>query len=137
MIVMSIRIVCFFLFILNVSCQAAVNRPHATYQAELEDYAKIEQIETLIRAIAANRNLDVFEKDRDEMSYLTQGEPAFFIALYYMNEPVMTLTNVGIGNKLTLTTTDYGDMSLRELEKLTQQILSELETLTLVFRKVN
>ena len=133
---MSIRLICVILLVLAASCEDRVIRPHAEYEAPLGDYSKIEQVETRLRSIARHWKLEVFEKDRDQMAFVTEGKPAFFVALYFDGDAILIVTNVGVGSKIILAATDHGEMPLGDLERLTQDVLKELGTLDLAFSRV-
>jgi hypothetical protein len=64
----------------------------------------VNQLEEYMKDLADERNLVVFEKDRGQMSALTQNEEALFISLHVasIDEPLLWVSNVGVGTVLTL-----------------------------------
>jgi hypothetical protein len=91
------------------------------------DNSKIDQVNYILDDIAKRNDLDVFKKDREKMKDLSQGKAAFFTALYFKDKPVFILTNVGVAEKLVLTVTDYGDISLSDLERISDEIIKSAE----------
>lgn len=45
------------------------------------------------------------------MEFISRGESAFFIALYYEEDPNIIMKNAGSSKLLVLTVTDYGKIS--------------------------
>ena len=133
---MTDRIFYFLIIIFVASCGDDVVWPHAQYEAQLGDYSKIDQVEDRMRDIAKRWKLEISEKDRGQMAFLTQGKPALFVALYFDGDPILSVTNAGVGSKLRIRATDFGEMPLSDLEKLTQDVLKELGMLNLEFNRV-
>jgi hypothetical protein len=113
------------LFVLSILCSACNSEsiePHMKYSAKF-DNSKIGQVELILVGIAADRELRVFKKDREKMQYLSQGKDAFFTALYFKEDPVLIVTNVGVADILVMTTTDYGKMPKEELEHMADAVI--------------
>lgn len=113
----------FFLSILCSACSSESIDPYMKYSANF-DNSKIEQVESILSSIAADRELEIFRKDREKMQYLSQGKHAFFTALYFEEDPVLILTNVGVADTLVMTITDYGKMPIEELENIAEVVIS-------------
>ena len=60
------------------------------------------------------------------MAFLTQGQDAFFIALFSSDSEIVNITNVGIGTRLTLHVYDKGGLLLEQLNELTDEIVNGL-----------
>lgn len=110
---------------------------HHSYEAQIDDYTKIDLVEERMVRLAQRWALELFEKDRDQMAFLTQGNPALFMALCYEEQPVLNVFNVGVGETLVVAVSDFGEMPRLELERLTHDVLTELEALGLKFRQVD
>ncbi len=113
------------LFVLSILCSACSSEsiePHMKYSAKFDNY-KIEQVELILVNIAAERELRVFKKDREKMKYLSQGKDAFFTALYFKEDPVLIVTNIGVTDTLIMTITDYGKMPKEELEHMAEAVV--------------
>lgn len=119
------------------SCgEAEYTPPYLHYRADF-DTAKVDEAEMTIKEIAKKWNLRVYEKDRDQMKFLTQGKEAFFIALYRDEDPVLSLTNSGVGNVISVMAVDYGNMPVSDLERLTKEVIKVLEErLNIEFKEV-
>ncbi|GBF30072.1 hypothetical protein MnTg04_00008 [bacterium MnTg04] len=78
--------------------------------------------------ISEKWELRVFEKDREAMKFLTQGQEAFFIALYFEDDSILAIMNAGIGNILTLSLQTDDNFPVEELEKLANEVRGELKT---------
>ena len=79
--------------------------------------------------------MEILEKDRGNMEFITQGKSAIFFAFYFENIPVLIVTNAGAGDILVVSATGYGDISLNDLADLVQDVLRELSELGLEFRQ--
>jgi len=100
--------------------------PHTMYRADFLS-SSISDVEKCIDTIAKENGLRIFRKDRQQMSTLTNGQPAFFTALYYQDDPVMTVTNVAVGTILSISISDYGKIPISELELILSDFTSMLE----------
>lgn len=124
------------LVVFAASCGADAGKLYASYEAEFDDYSKIDQVENRLRGVAKDWEMEILEKDRDQMAFVTQNSPAFFIAMYFEEDPILIVTNVGVGNRLVVSATDHGSMPIGSLEELFQSVLTELEALNLEFHRV-
>lgn len=126
-----ILIVCF----LGSSCEAEYKPPYLLYTAQF-DITKVDNAVVLVKEIAKNWNLRVYEIDREQMKFVTQGKDAFFIALYFKEDPIISIANSGVGEVLRVMAIDYGKMSLPDLKKLTEETIQTLKLeLNLEFEK--
>jgi len=66
------------------------------------------------------------------MAVLTQGRQAFFSALYYQDDPIITITNVGVGTVLAISATDYCSIPIEQLESMLQEFIGFLTNESLV-----
>jgi len=114
------------LFFLLSACNSESIEPYMKLSAKF-DNSKIDQIESIFEHIAANNKLKIFKKDREKMQHLSQGKNAFFTALYFKGDPVLILTNAGVANTLVFTVTDYGKMSITELERIASEVIKRIE----------
>lgn len=113
------------LFCVTGCGESEVVKPVLKYQADF-DPSDVDQVESFIKSVAKRWDLRVYEKDRKQMSVLTQGEDAFFMALYLNSNSILDISNVGMGKVLTLGVFDYGEMPLEELHALADEITSGL-----------
>ncbi len=116
-------------FLIIASCDQSYTQPHLLYRAPF-DPQHIEKMEALIHEIANEWGLRVYEKDREEMKFLTNGQEAFFIALYVEDDqadnfPVASVNNVGTGTVITLMITNRGEIELEELNRLAEEIVAK------------
>ena len=115
------------IFFCVISCsEEDYVKPTQQYQADFNT-DNIDSIEEYIKSIAKRWNLRVFEKSHNEMKLLTQGQDAFYIALYLNENAVLDISNVGVGTILTLETFDHGDLPPEKLSGLTDEIVQGLE----------
>ena len=114
------------LLFLVCACDSRQVSPHLLYRADF-DAARIDEAERVVRGVAEEWELRVFEKDRDEMAFLTRGRDAFFVALYFEGDSILVLTNVGVGDTLELTAFDYKKMPMSDLDALVAQVITSLE----------
>ena len=90
------------------------------------DPSNVDRVDSFIKATATQWNLSVLEKGRDQMAFLTQGQEAFFLALYSGETPILDITNAGAGTILVLHVYDYGEMPLEQLNELADEIVISL-----------
>lgn len=121
------KFILIFLFVLCSACNSESVKPHVQLSAPF-DNSQIDRIESILRDVATNNDLKIFKKNREKMQYLSQGKNAFFTALYFKEDPVLILTNVGVANTLVFTATDYGKMPIAELERLASEVVKRIET---------
>ena len=78
--------------------------------------------------LAVSYGANVFEKDRDNMRFLTDGQEAFFVAYYFedRNAPVMWITNVGAGDRLTLAATSGHEFTKNDARSLVDAVRTAL-----------
>ncbi len=79
----------------------------------------VNEVEAYMRQVALKWEFELYEKNKKEIEFVTDGQESFFIAFYYKGEYILDVSNVGVGTALTLAVFDYGVMSLSQLEKLT------------------
>ncbi|MBA3582909.1 MAG: hypothetical protein H0W44_10735 [Gammaproteobacteria bacterium] len=85
-------------------------------------------VELAIKEVAKKWDLRIYEKDREQMKFHTQGKEAFFIVLYFNKDPVLSLDNSGVGEVITLMAVDYGNMPIQDLKKLAYDVIDTFET---------
>ncbi|MEX2148686.1 MAG: hypothetical protein WD793_00590 [Steroidobacteraceae bacterium] len=90
------------------------------------DTSQIEGVEKIVDDVASKWKLRVFRKDRRELSLVTQGHDAFFVALYLGRDPIVFLTNAGVGTVLTLGINDYGTLSVENQVRLANDLVFPL-----------
>lgn len=114
------------LFCIN-ACNGDYVVPTFLYKAPF-DPLSVDKVEVFMRDISARWNLELFEKDREAMKIMTQGQEAFFIALYFEGDAILAIMNAGVGNVLTLSLQDHGNLPVEELERLANEVRSGLKT---------
>ena len=110
-----------------VGCNSESIGPHLKYSAQF-DNSKISQIESVLDDVAVRNELEVFSKDHKKMRFLSEGNPAFFTALYLNGDPIIIITNVGVADTLVLTITDYGKIPVAELELIAAEVILLLKS---------
>lgn len=132
---MVFRILVLMLFLIACSCEAERMSPYLMYKADFSS-AKTGEVESAVKKIAKEWGLRVYEKNQEQMKFLTQGKDAFFIALYFEENPILVITNAGFGDLLMLSVTDYKGMPTSDLERLAAEVINTLETrLDIKFKK--
>lgn len=106
-------------------CVDAQVVPTVVYKANF-DNTKIDAVESIVDEVAQQWKLRPFRKDRVQMERLTFGEDALFVALYFEDNPVLVLTNVGVGKVLTLSTSDFGKMPVEDLNRVANDMIDKL-----------
>ena len=86
----------------------------------------INDVEVYIRAVGKKWDLEIFEKDRDQMKFITQNQEAFYIAFYYNDNAILHISNAGFGVGIVLSLFDDGEMPLSDLKKLDEEIRAGL-----------
>ncbi|MDP1932169.1 MAG: hypothetical protein Q8L60_12005 [Gammaproteobacteria bacterium] len=99
--------------------------PTYSYRAEFNP-ADVDAVVQFVRSVAERRNIRVYEKDRRQMSFLTQGKEAFFIAFYYNDNAVLDISNVGVGEIITLGVFDHQEYSAQALYDVSEEITTGL-----------
>jgi len=117
-------LVCFSLFLLG--CSSEKISPEFYYRADFNP-DQIDKVEVIIKNIAKDWNLRVFEKNRNHMKDLTQGKEAFFIGLYLEDNLIFDITNVGVGNQIDIGLFRHDNVSINDLKKLSDQVRSNLK----------
>ncbi len=102
-------------------------KPVFHFKASFEP-SMVDDVEVFIRDVSKEWNLRLFEKGRGSMKILSNGQEAFFIALYFEGDAILTITNTGPGKVLSLMALDFGDLPLEKLEQLTDEIRSGLKS---------
>ena len=115
----------FGIFCLSACAQEDV-KPVYFYKASF-DPVMVDAVTEAMKDISENRQFKLFEKDREQMKFLTEGKNAFFTAFYLKGEPILAITNVGVGEVITLSLHDYGELSLDALEGLAQEVRDTLK----------
>ena len=123
---------------LRMNYESKVIPFHLYFQAQIDERIDIDEIEKVMRQFAETRQLELFElelyeKDRDGMDFLTRGNPALFVGLKFNDEVIITVANTSVAELLRVIATDLGDLPLPELERLTYDVLSELSELGIEF----
>jgi hypothetical protein len=101
----------------TVACSAETGDPLLMYRGDF-DANLAAKVTPILAAIADQHGMRLFEKDAEQMSVLTQDQPAFFLALNAKENPVLILTNVGAADILTLSVERSASMADSELQAL-------------------
>lgn len=119
-----------FFILLSIFCLSACGqddvKPVYFYKAPF-DPVMVDAVAEVMKDISESRQFKLFEKDREQMKFLTDGKNAFFTAFYLKGEPILAVTNVGVGEVLTLSLHDYGELPLDDLEGLAQEVRDTLK----------
>ncbi|QUJ68604.1 hypothetical protein KDD30_05690 [Photobacterium sp. GJ3] len=119
-------LVILFFVVQCVSCHSEDIQPYKTYMVEYNNVNN-GKVESVINEFSVRNNLYLYRKDESSMQYLSLGEPAFFNALYYQDDPVIVITNVGVSGELVITVTDYKKLPVSTLDGLATDLISILE----------
>ncbi len=118
-------IVCVLVLFLVSSCDN-YKKNFLEYRADFNPQ-KVDLAEKIIIQFADNNKLRVFNKDKNDMSSLSRGKNAFYIALYYKGDPLLSITNVGVAVQLRVSSIDYNNMPKVELAELTLDLINILQ----------
>jgi hypothetical protein len=122
-------------FMALCACESESAPVYLLYRAPF-DVSQVDEADGLIKALASEWELRVFENSRSEMRGITDGKPAFSVTLFFENDPVLFLSNAGVGEILSLFVMDFGEMPIEELQRLTAQVGRALEDrLSIDFKK--
>lgn len=120
----------FFALILAISCgnKSVYVKPDFLYKGKVNS-SQVDSLHIFIKELAGIYNLDVFEKNREDMQFLTHGENAFYLSLYKNNHdaPVMWISNVGSGTVLTFGFSSNEYFSLEDVRSLFDKVKIHLE----------
>ena len=111
----------------NTACDSEYIVPVFFYEAPF-DPLLVDEVEEIMYDISGKWELSVFEKDREAMKIMTQGQEAFFIALFLEDDSILAIMNAGIGNILTLSLQTDDNFPVEELGKLANEVRRELKT---------
>jgi len=123
-----IKIVLFLNLILICSCNSQYLEPDLYFEGKF-DPKNVNTLEKFIKQLAKDKGFQIFEKDRNQMSFLSQGKEAFYIS-YYIHEdigPVMWISNVGAPNILVLGFNSFSDFSRENAKELAIVIINYLK----------
>ena len=126
MITMSKMFLLILLSFFLAGCNAKGKEPTFFYRAAF-DPLMINDVEVYIRAVGKKWDLEIFEKDRDQMKFITQNQEAFYIAFYYNDNAILHISNAGFGVGIVLSLFDDGEMPLSDLKKLDEEIRAGLK----------
>ena len=97
------------------SCVGDNVRPAFLFRSVF-DPDTVNDVEIFMRALSEQWEFRLYEKDREEIESVTRGEQeAFFLFLYYEDDSILAMGNVGAGNVITLDLYDFGKMPLGKL----------------------
>lgn len=116
------KIFLFAVLLIGVSsCSSEYIEPRFFYRGDFSP-SLVDGVENYMKKIAKQKGYRVFEKDRDQMRTLTQGQDAFFMSYYLEEKAILSIMNVGAGTVLTLSLNDYEIISIDELEQLATEV---------------
>lgn len=117
------RKICFMIFsiLLLNACDSEHVAPTFIFEAPFNPNM-VDEVEVYIKEVADKNGLRVFEKGRDQMRALSKGKEAFFIAFYYDNDPILSISSVGVPDLIRLSLYDFGKITLPDLEALAIEI---------------
>ena len=108
-----------------VSCEGESTSPTYQYRTAF-DPAMVDGVEEFMKDVAKRWELRLFEDNRKGMKFLTQGQEAFYIALFLKLDPknnwILSMTNGGAGTILILHLYEHEDMPLAELQRLDEEV---------------
>ena len=116
------------LSLVAIGCGYKKLSPYLEMSADF-DRSHIPIVDRVINDVSRENSLSIFKKSAEDMSALSNGK-AFFTSIYYRDNPIISITNVGSSNRIVLIATDYGDLSPKDLNRISLEIVSRLEKLT-------
>ena len=118
-----------------LSCNSDTVPPYLVYDAPVDDFSLIDQVENVVTEIGQKNGLRVVAKDREPLSLVTDERPAVFVSFFYQNDPILMVTNVGIGEILSVEAYDFGHLPTADLERLLFEVTSNLQDLGFAFEQ--
>ena len=112
----------------NVVISSEYVAPYAVYRSYNFDVSNITEVEELTRSKAAQWNLDIVEKNRNQMKIASLGKEAFTIHLMHEGELVLSIGNTGPSIILSMNFYDYSKYPKNNLKAVIQELRSELES---------
>lgn len=122
-------LVLFLSMLFLVSCGgSSYEKPDFYFEGAFKP-SLVDDLEAYVKELAGDKNFRVFEKDRDQMKVLTQGEDALYMSLYKGSgdKPVLWVSNVGTGMVLTLGLLSNDSFSLADTKKLSDEVILYLK----------
>ena len=123
---MLLKITVVFMLILSSSCSQGYIGSIKNYKSSF-DHSRVDDARRIILSFSNDKGLEVFEKDQGRMRFLSSGRDAFFISLYFKGDPILTITNVGVGDVLTFSASGSVEMSADNLNELSNGLRTILE----------
>ena len=123
-----LRVITCFLVLSLLACGGGYKEHYAAYEAPFDpQLEKINAVARFIHGIAGELGLDVKEREREEMKFITSGMDAFQISLRVKGDMVILVSNAAIGTKLYLRLYDSRHMAAEEVNRLADEIKDGLE----------
>jgi hypothetical protein len=116
------------LLFLTIGCSGKSLESDLEFKGDLAG-SDVQLIEAYIRKLGSEMKFNIFEKDKRELSTITQGKPAFFIAFYLegQKQPVMTITNAGVGSTLFMDFMSNKKFQADDIKALSERIVYDLD----------
>lgn len=109
------------------ACKGEFYPPDYVYYADF-DSKHIGDIEVYARELAKKRGYRVFEKNKDQMTAITRGQEAFFIAYYNDRElPIFSISNAGAGTILSVMISVNDKFTIEEASELALEVKNDLK----------
>lgn len=118
------------LLMLTAGCIAEQNPGAPTYHYVAEitpDQQTVDDLSEFASEFARDEGFELHTESRKEMAFITQGMPAFASYLYLYGDPVVTLSNAGLGQILTIYVFERERLKNEELRALTDRLVERLE----------
>lgn len=123
-----LRVITCLLSLTLPACGGSYKEYYAAYEAPFDPQLdKINAVELFIHDIAGEWGLDVKEREREEMKFITSGMDAFQISLRRNGDMVILVSNAAIGTKLYLRLYHSRHMASEEVNRLAEEIKDGLE----------
>ncbi|MCY4045935.1 MAG: hypothetical protein OXE99_12750 [Cellvibrionales bacterium] len=127
MIKFTLLVVFFSLFL--SACENDSIKPYKIFKSDFNT-SKISEIEIIVNDFSSEKSLTLFQKDKRAMKALSLEKDAFFIALYFKENPIFSITNVGTSNILVITVSDFGNIDLSNLDLMSEELTNKLNQIS-------
>ncbi len=124
-----------FLLAFLFACSDKENEVYVHYRGDF-DSSNVKIVEEIVKKFSQKWGLSIWEKNKSDMSRLTNHQESFFMGLEINSNTIMTINNVGIGNVISIIVIKNSYVSSEKLDFLSSNILKDLENINIKMNKV-
>lgn len=127
------KLVCTVIFAVCIlsGCDQKTESPKAVFATDFSDAALIDPIVERVVSLGSRFELEVLEKDRQMQTALSDGKPAFFVALMDGGDLVVVVNNLGPAHSLRVFFFDNRNLEADEMRMLERSLIEDLNSLGL------